>query len=380
MISVVKTDLTRIINPFGLRQRDFYLIVSIVLFFTGCDQDLKKTKAEDFKIEISGEAQGTAYSIAYYDLQERDLKPNVDEILDRIDQSVSTYRQGSVIDKWNHSQSGCMIDALFLELLLESWKVYSVTNGAFDPTVKPLVSYWGFGPEKFDSQLDKEDSEIFRLRSLVGLDTLKIIRGRDTIKINEIAKIDVERDSVYLYKPVAEMELDFNAIGQGWSVDKVAEYFRSLDVQVFFIEIGGEIVAGNAKPNGELWRFGIDKPESDLNKRQMQAIARLRSRAIATSGSYRKYYIKDGSKYSHTIDPQSGKPVNHGLLSATVFSSTATEADAMATAFMVIGKDSTLSFLSENNYLGNHVYLIYDSAGITKTFVSPQLRAIIEEQ
>ena len=139
-------------------------------------------------------------------------------------------------------------------------------------------------------------------------------------------------------------------------------------------------MAGRPKPNGELWRFGIDKPESDIDRREMQAIANLRNRALATSGSYRKFYEREGVKYSHTIDPSTGKPVTHTLLSATVFSSTAAEADAMATAFMVFGKDSTLSFLSQNDYLGDYVYLIYDSAGVLKTYKSPQVEAIIDEK
>ena len=369
-----------ILNPFDVSQRDFCLLVTGVLLLSGCNQELQKTKAEDFKIEIAGEAQGTTYSIAYYDLKERNLKMQIDSILDRVDQSISTYRAGSVIDKWNKSNYGTSIDPLFLELLVESWLVYTATDGAFDPTIKPLATYWGFGPEKFNADFKPEDDEIDKLKGYVGLDSLKLISNADTLDLEDVANTDSNWDSIFLYKPDPEMELDFNAIGQGWSVDLVAKYLRSIEIEVFFVEIGGEIVAGKPKPNGELWRFGIDKPESDLNKRQMQAIAGLRNRALATSGSYRKFYEKDGAKYSHTIDPNTGKPVNHGLLSATVFSYTAAEADAMATAFMVCGKDSTLSLLANKSYLGDFVYLIYDSAGITKTYMSPQIKGLIEEQ
>jgi thiamine biosynthesis lipoprotein len=380
-ISVVKNCVNIILNPFGASQRDFYLLVIGVFLLSGCNQELKKTKAEDFKIELTGEAQGTTYSIAYYDIKERNLKSQVDSILDRIDQSISTYRKGSVINRWNKSINGSKIDAQFLELILESWTIYTATDGAFDPTVKPLVSYWGFGPEKFENTgVNHEDSEIWELKSLVGLDTLKVMIDSDTLRFSEIANSEIRWDSVFLFKPDSRMALDFNAVGQGSSVDKVAEFLVSLDIKVFFVEIGGEIVAGRPKPNGELWRFGIDKPESDLDKREMQAIANLRNRALATSGSYRKFYEREGVKYSHTIDPSTGKPVTHTLLSATVFSSTAAEADAMATAFMVFGKDSTLSFLAQNDYLGDYVYLIYDSAGVLKTYKSPQIEAIIDEK
>lgn len=380
MISVARIIAKQLMNPFDLVQRDFSLVAIFILLLTSCNQELTKTSAEDFKMSVEGNAQGTTYSVGYYDLQERNLKPHIDSLLDRIDQSISTYKPGSVIDRWNSSEHGVKVDRLFMEVLIESWLVYSATDGAFDPTVKPLVSYWGFGPEKFESHFEIDQMEIDRLSRLIGLDSLQIIRASDTIAFDEMANLELMNDSVFLYKPNPEMQLDFNAIGQGWSVDKVASFLYALDIKVFFVEIGGEIVAGKPKPNGDMWRFGIDKPESELTNRELQAIVNLRNKAVATSGNYRKFYVKDGEKFSHTIDPKSGRPVQHNLLSATVFSSSAAEADAMATAFMVIGKDSTLSYLAENPALGDYVYLIYDSLGTIQTYTSPQIVGIIEEQ
>jgi len=380
MISVDRIIAKQLMNPFDLVQRDFSLLAIFILLLTSCNQELTKTSAEDFKMSVEGTAQGTTYSVGYYDLQERNLKPHIDSLLDRIDQSISTYKPGSVIDRWNSSEHGVKVDRLFMEVLIESWLVYSATDGAFDPTVKPLVSYWGFGPEKFESHFEIDQMEIDRLSRLIGLDSLQIIRANDTIAFDEMANLELMNDSIFLYKPNSEIQLDFNAIGQGWSVDKVASFLYALDIEVFFVEIGGEIVAGKPKPNGEMWRFGIDKPENDSKDRELQAIVNLRNRAVATSGNYRKFYLKDGEKFSHTIDPKSGRPVQHNLLSATVFSSSAAEADAMATAFMVIGKDSTLSYLAENAALGDYVYLIYDSLGTTQTYMSPQVEGLIEEQ
>ncbi len=369
-------------NPFGLCQGDFWfnlsLVLTIAIIGTSCNPDLKKTTAEEFKTTIQGEAQGTTWNIAYYDIRERNLKPEVDSVLDAIDLSISTYLPNSVIDRWNESDSGGNVDRLFMEVLIESWNAFQASDGAFDPTVKPLVSLWGFGPEKFENPSAVDDAEIERLKRFVGFDTLKFYFKGEKLEISELGGLKKLPDSIFLWKPASEFELDFNAIGQGWSVDKVAEVFRVREIEVFFIEIGGEIVVGKPKPDGELWRFGIDKPESDMENRALQAIIKLRNRALVTSGNYRKFYERDGVRYAHTIDPSTGIPVQHNLLSATVLGSSAAEADAMATAFMVIGKDSTLSLLKEKTYLSNYVYLIYDSAGVNKTFISPQIKRLIE--
>ena len=202
--------------------------------------------------------------------------------------------------------AGGNVDRLFMEVLIESWNAFQASDGAFDPTVKPLVSLWGFGPEKFENPSAVDDAEIERLKRFVGFDTLKFYFKGEKLEISELGGLKKLPDSIFLWKPASEFELDFNAIGQGWSVDKVAEVFRVREIEVFFIEIGGEIVVGKPKPDGELWRFGIDKPESDMENRALQAIIKLRNRALATSGNYRKFYERDGVRYAHTIDPSTG--------------------------------------------------------------------------
>ena len=377
-ILVVRIFRNNIFNPFGLCQGDFCFLIVFSLFLSGCAADLKKTTAEEFKKTIHGEAQGTTWTITYYDIQERDFTHQVDSILVRIDSSISTYLPGSLIDIWNKSDEGSKVDALFLEMLVESWRVYHATNGAFDPTVKPLVSYWGFGPEHFEHPETIDLTAIDSLIELIGFDSLRLIHNETELTLEALANRELEVDSMFLSKPNAKMQLDFNAIGQGWSVDKVAQFLKSQGLEIYFVEIGGELYAGHQKPDGSLWRFGVDKPESTLENRSLEAIVNLRNRGLATSGSYRKFYEKDGMRYSHTIDPFNGKPVDHNLLSATVFSSTAAEADGMATAFMVMGKDSIIRFLEEKAYLHNYVFLIYDSAGTNRTYASPQIRKLIE--
>lgn len=359
-------------------KQTFSFLIILALF--GCQADLKKTTSAEFRQEIHGQAQGTTWSIVYYDLQERDLKPQVDSLLSRLDQSVSTYLPGSIIDEWNKSDSGTLIDPLFLDLLLESYDAYLASEGSFDPTVKPLVSYWGFGPERFEHPELVSQAAIDSMLGLIGLDTLKIHYEDKVYSLEEQNKIKEIEGDVFLAKSIPGMQLDFNAIGQGWSVDKVVEFLRSKELKVLFVEIGGEIVAGDPKPDGSHWKFGIDKPVDQNLDRELQAIINLRNKGLATSGSYRKFYEKDGVRYSHTIDPTTGYPVQHSLLSATVVASDAATADAMATAFLVMGADSTIEFLAERDYLSNYVYLISSDSDTFSTFTSHQIESLIEEE
>lgn len=350
-----------------------------LLILSGCGSGIRPTKVEEFRVELHGQAQGTTWSVTYYDLRQRNFQAQIDSVLDKIDASISTYRSGSVIDKWNKSDSGGVVDGLFMEVLMESWNAYTASNGKFDPSVMPLVKYWGFGPERLVHPETADPAEIDKLKSLMLFDSLKVSNAQSEMLLSDIAYGEVKEPSYFLRKPVAGMQLDFNAIGQGWSVDKVAEFLESMEIKHYMVEIGGELVAGYPKPEGELWRFGIDKPLFNSDQRELQTIINLKNRALATSGNYRKFYEKDGVKYSHTIDPKTGYPVDHSLLSTTVVSSSAADADAMATAFMVMGKDSTVAFLKEHTYLSDYVYLIYDSAGVMKTYTSPEIKAYFEE-
>ena len=277
------------------------------------------------------------------------------------------------------SSDGAMVDRMFLEVLAESWSAYQASEGAFDPTIKPLVAYWGFGPEKFTHPEQADSAQIAELLNLVQFDSLSFAEAPIGDQLSEMFISGKYPDSLFLNKPDSMMEIDFNAVGQGWSVDKVAELLESLDIDRYFIEIGGEIKAGRPKPSGEYWKFGVDKPEPDLAKRELQAIVSLRSRGLATNGNYRKFYERNGIRYAHTIDPSTGFPTNHSLLSATVVAPTAAEADAMATAYMVMGKDSAVDFLADKEYLSNYIYLIYDSAGVLKTYTSEGLKNMIDQ-
>lgn len=187
------------------------------------------------------------------------------------------------------------------------------------------------------------------------------------------------RTNTFIIHKERGQEMDVNGIAQGYAVDVIADYLKQKGVQDFMVEIGGEVLAHGVNDKGELWRIGIDKPVDIEEERQLQAIAKVENRAIATSGSYRKYYMSNGKRYSHTINPKTGKPVEHQLLSATVLAPNATDADGYATAFMVMGVEESIEFVEENADLELDIYLIFSRGDSLNTYMSKGLRQIIEE-
>jgi thiamine biosynthesis lipoprotein len=223
--------------------------------------------------------------------------------------------------------------------------------------VGPLVRAWGFGPDAHKSFTEaKRDS----LMKLVGISKVSLIKGK-------------------LIKSDPHISLDFNAIAQGFSVDIICRFFNNLGIKNYLVEIGGEVRA-KGKKGGNLWRIGIDKPVDNNNSpgRELEAIIKISDKALATSGNYRKFYIEDGVKYSHEIDPKTGYPVKNTLLSASVIANDCTTADGIATACMVFGTEKTIEFL------GNHpefeAFLVYsDSNGNFKTWTSEKLKSNLTE-
>ena len=257
------------------------------------------------------------------------------------------FRSSSIISKINKGDTTVVPDRYFTDVFKRSKEVSERTNGAFDPTVAPLVNAWGFG---FTEGIQKVDSII--------IDSL--------LKYVDYRLVDIENDR--LVKDTSGLQdinaanmikLDFNAIAQGYTVDVLAEMLNSKAIENYMIEVGGEVRSKGKNQNDELWRIGIDKPEEGVKDRDIIAIIELNNRSLATSGNYRKFYEKNGVKYSHTIDPKTGYPVRHSLLSATVIASDCITADAYATAFMVMGIDKARVFLQENEDIGLEAYFVY---------------------
>jgi thiamine biosynthesis lipoprotein len=308
---------------------------------------------------FTGFAQGTTYSIAYEDPDKYNpekLKATVEKILRDFDLSLSLYNDSSVISKMNRNET-VLADTFFINIFEKSRWVFLLTDGAFDITVGPLVKAWGFGP---DSHKNFDASKLDSLMKLIGFDKVRL-NGRRLVKSDPGICLDV------------------NAIAQGYSVDVLYRYFTAIGMKNFLIEIGGEVrVSGNK--NGDFWKIGIDKPEDNNMSPgdNLQAIISIKNKALATSGNYRKFYVENGIKYSHTIDPKTGYPSRNRLLSVTIIANDCATADGIATACMVMGKDKTLEFLNRNTEL--EAYLVYsDDTGNFKTWITENLRKNIAE-
>lgn len=313
--------------------------------------------AQEKPLFIEGEAQGTSYHITYLDKKNRDFKYKIEKILRNFDLSVSTYIPNSIISKINSNVENVKLDKYFITCFNKAKEVWKNTDGAFDPTVYPIVNAWGFGPGK-KQQIEKQ--KIDSMMQFVGFDLIEI-------KGNKIVKKD------------PRVALDFNAFAQGYSVDVVSDFLISKGINSFVVEIGGEVYAKGKNGDGLDWTVGIEKPiDNKLDANPIKAIAILDNLAVATSGNYRRFVVEDGIKYAHHIDPKTGFPTKNNLLSASVFSIDCISADANATGILVMGLEKAKLFLASHTEL--QAYLIYsDESGKYQVFVTPGLMNIIKE-
>lgn len=354
-----------------MKDRNLLHIITFLVFpllvLVSCDVGSdQKQKNVNFRY-ISGEAQGTTYSITYLDSSNSKFSKSVaDSILNDFDMSLSVWKENSTISQFNRVDSMVISDPLFLSVFFRGREIESRTDGAFHPMIMPLVRAWGFSKEgahpKGDLNTDSLMAMVHTPLTIVPADT------------------SAERQTnAFIIKKAPGQELDVNGIAQGYSVDVLADFLRSKGIHDFMIEVGGEVIANGLNDTGEFWRIGIDKPVDLDEERSLQAIAKIDNRAIATSGSYRKYYMNNGKRYSHTIDPNTGKPVDHELLSTTVLAPNATDADGFATAFMVMGVEESIKFVENNPDLKLDIYLIYGHGDSLKTYMSQGLKEILEE-
>lgn len=318
-------------------------LFSILSFLFACAPN--QQTARNY-IQLQGNAQGTTFQILYYDSLQRDFSAQVDSLLKQMDISLSTYVPQSIISRVNKNDTTVILDEHFTKVFNRAQEIAFISNGAFDITVAPLVNAYGFG---FTKKENVDSLLIDSLLQFVGYQKVKIENGK-------------------LIKEKPQMQLDFNAIAQGYSVDVIANFLEEKAVSDYLVEIGGELRCKGVNAKGNYWNIGIDKPIENAEKREMQTIVSLKNKAMATSGNYRKFYEAGGKKYSHTLNPKTGWPVKHQLLSATVLADDAMTADAFATVFMVMGNDETLKFLENHKELNIQVYLIYQENGELKIF------------
>lgn len=304
---------------------------------------------------IQGLIFGTYYSITYQ--HDDDLKAEVDEELRRFDASLSPFNDTSVISKVNRNEK-VELDSMFTKVFVRSQEISEETGGAFDITVGPLVNAWGFG---FKHERFPDSLTIDSLLQLTGYRKI-------ALKDGQVVKDD------------PRIMINCSAIAKGYASDVIGYYLTKKGIANYMVDIGGEIVLKGANPQGAAWRIGISKPEDDslAVEKKLQNRLQLTDAGIATSGNYYNYYYKDGVKYAHTIDPRTGYPVQHEILSATVIAPNCITADALATAFMVFGFDKTVEYLNAHPSIG--AYLIYNSKENTvKTYATPNVARYVAD-
>ncbi|HZL10043.1 MAG TPA: FAD:protein FMN transferase [Prolixibacteraceae bacterium] len=329
------------------------LLIVAVALLTSCH-----TRKSEY-LKISGFAQGTTYNITYENSKNEDYSQAIDSILKAFDQSLSIYDSSSVISRINNDDPSVEADDWFIDVFNKSAEINAVSEGAFDITVGPVVRAWGFstGP------VAKHDTAyIDSLEQYVGMDKVKL-EGRKIIKKYSGVKLDV------------------NAIAQGYSVDVVCNFFQKKGIKNYLVEIGGEVRGKGTNAKDIYWHIGIDRPVDDnmLPGNELQAIIEINNKALATSGNYRKFFVENGIKYAHTINPKTGFPARNTLLCTTVVCDDCITADGYATSFMVLGLEKSKVLLSKLQ--GVEVYFVYSNPqGEYEVFFSEGMKNMIIEQ
>lgn len=330
------------------------LIIGVVYIIKSRDGEMTKTTGAEAwkKYEIQkaeGSVFGTFYHITYQ--SPSNLQESIKDVLRQVDFSLSPFNEASTITAINNNT--CMkADSMFTEVFRLAKEVSAETDGAFDITVAPLVNLWGFGFKNMEN-VNKE-----------MVDSILLWAGFDHVTL----------DNGVVIKQHPQTMLDCSAIAKGYGVDAIGKFFESQGIENYMVEIGGEVRVRGTNPKGALWRIGITKPsESSAGMdNEIEQVLQVTHISMATSGNYRNFYEKDGKKYAHTIDPRIGHPVQHSILSSTVFAQDCAVADAYATAFMVLGIDGAKQVL--NNHPELMAFFIYtDRMGNMKTWYTEDL-------
>jgi FAD:protein FMN transferase len=327
------------------------LILLVASSFT--DGSLQQRAAP---IIVEGYTMGTTYHVIYFDEAGRNFKNAIDSLLVLVNKSINTYDPGSEVSRFNKSEKGVIINLPYLfPPLAKAKQIYSESEGAFDPTVMPLVNAWGFGAKK---SLRPTPQQVDSIRKFTGFDQIIITEG-------QVSKSD------------PRVQLDFGGIGQGYGADVLLDFLRLKGIENFLVEIGGEgFASGKNLSKSKPWEIGILDPNSTMENQFFKAYASLHNRAFTTSGNYFNYREVDGKKYGHTIDPKTGYPIQHDLLSASVFADDCSTADAWATAFMVMGVKKSIEKLKKLPRID--ALLIYTStSGKIETYITPGAKPFI---
>ena len=310
-------------------RRLFYTLL-ICCFLVNCNTVKKQ--------QFMGTTQGSYYSITYFDEQNRDFSREFDSIFKEIESTLSLWDENSIIRRVNRNDTTVVLNQIFIDNFNYAMRAAELSDGYFDPTVGPLVQAWGF---HFKEGMEMTPEIVDSLKQLV-----------------DYRKVKIENNKVVKGNP--NMTLDFNAVAQGYTTDMIGDYLLSKNVNNFLVDVGGEILARGRKPNGELWKVGIEKPaENKDSERIVQEIVELKDRSIVTSGNYRKYVERGGKRYSHSLNPKTGYPAENKLLSATIIADNTAWADCLASICMVVGLEKAIEIIesSEDNIDAYFIYV-----------------------
>lgn len=318
-----------------------------ILCFASCGR-------QSHKIVLQGLAQGSYYAVTYYDAENRNFQPEIDSIFHAVDMSVNLWVDSSIISKVNRNED-VTLDSIFLDNFRIAMETARLSDGYFDPTVSPIVAAWGFSYKRGDSITPQL------------IDSLK--------QLVDYRKIHIENGKVIKENP--DMKLDFNAIAQGYTSDLIALFLESRGIKNYLVDTGGEIMARGSKPNGQPWIVGIEKPAENWDSEQVvQTRITLRDKGLVTSGSTRKYTERNGRRYSHCIDPKTGYPVEHNVLSATVLAENSVWADALASICMVMGMEKSLPLIESMDGVEAY-YIFVNDQNELETFATEGFRELI---
>ena len=327
--------------------RRITLLIGVIALLSACNNQPEK-------IVLQGQAQGSYYAVTYYDALGRNFQRDIDSIFHAVDLSINLWVDSSIISKVNRNED-VALDSIFIDNFRIAQEAAHLSNGYFDPTISPIVAAWGFSYKNGDSITPQL---IDSLKRLVDYRNIRIEDGK-------------------VFKENPDMKLDFNAIGQGYTSDMIAALLDSRGIKNYLVDTGGEIMARGCKPNGDSWIVGIEKPAESWDAEQVvQTRVALRDKGLVTSGSTRKYVERNGKRYSHCIDPNTGYPVEHQLLSATVLAENSVWADALASICMVMGMENSLPLIQSMD--GVEAYYIYvNEKGELETFATDGFKALI---
>ncbi len=336
-------------------------LVSVVLLLTGCDNASTPVAPKAAATVLEGKTMGTFWRVSVVGVdktQAEELRQKVQNLLDGDDQLLSTWKNDSALMRFNHSNSltSWPVSEAMADIVTESLRIGYKTQGAMDITVGPLVNLWGFGPDKQPVKTPTQ-AQIDAAKARTGLAFLSVINrsGRQ-----------------YLQKSIPDLFVDLSTVGEGYAADHLARLMTEEGISRYLVSVGGALVSRGMNADGQPWRVAIQKPTDRENA--VQAIVDINGHGISTSGSYRNYYELDGQRISHVIDPQTGRPITHKLVSVTVIAPTALEADGWDTGLMVLGPQKAQQVVREQ---GLAVYMIMKEGDGFTTWMSPQFEAFL---